>query len=140
MFRTMECNFCHYYDAMEGICNKTGCPMRGDNQGCDSFIYYQSNFNLEKEPDDFFSFFLGEEAEYLVEGRKDDNRWVCFMSDTECGSFMTMCIRVYSNLTKEECIKEFIAQIHRQLEDLQTVLAEDLSEIYKKEYLALMEK
>ena len=140
MITEMECVLCHYYDSMEGICNKTKELMRGDYPGCDSFIYYQTNFNMDKKPDDSFSFFLGDEARYFIEGRKDENIWLCFMSDTLNGDFMTMHFRTYFNITKEECIKKFLVQLQEEMKNIQSLLQEDFYEITKKEYLDLMDK
>ena len=140
MVTEMECVFCHYYDSMEGICNKTKEPRRGDLPGCNSFFYYKTNFNMEKEPDDYFSFFLGEEARCLIEGRKDDNCWMCFMSEIGSDSLLAMCFEVYFNLTKEDCIKTFLRSIQRKMEYILSVLKEDIYEISKKEYLSLMDE
>ena len=140
MITGMECVLCYYYDSIEGICNKTKEPERGDGPGCQSFVYYKSNFNMEKEPDDFFSFFLGDEARYLIEGRKDENCWLCFMSDTIDDAFITMCFKAYFNLTKEECIKAFLTLIQIKMENIQSLIEKEIYEISKNEYLNLMNK
>ena len=140
MVTEMECVLCHYYDSMEGICNKTKEPRRGDLPGCNSFFYYKTNFNMEKEPDDYFSFFLGEEARYLIEGRKDDNFWMCFMSEIDSDSLLAMCFEVYFNLTKEECIKKFLTILSEKMKNIQSLMEEDVYEISKKEYLDLMDE
>lgn len=140
MVTEMECMFCHYYDSMEGICNKTKEPRRGDWLGCDSFIYYQSNFNLDVAVDDSFSFFLGEEARYLIEGRKFIGLWSCFMSEVVEGGLRTMCFEVYFDSPKEECINKFLTMLQRKMKDIQSLLEEDIYEISKKEYLRLMDE
>lgn len=140
MVTEMECVLCHYYDSMEGICNKTKEDRRGDWPGCDSFIYYRSNFRLDKAVDDSFSFFLGEEARYLIEGRDLNGLWTCFMSEIIEGDLMTMCIGSYFDCAKEECINKFLTLLQGKMKDIQSLLEEDIYEISKKEYLELMDE
>ena len=140
MVTEMECVFCHYYDSMEGICNKTKEPRHGYDPSCQSFMYYKSNFKMSMEPDDYFSFFLGNGTRYLIEGRKDKVCWLCFMSDTLDDSFLAICFEAYFNLTKEDCIKTFLRSIQRKMEYILSVLKEDIYEISKKEYLSLMDE
>ena len=140
MVTEMECMFCHYYDSMEGICNKTKEPRHGYLPGCDSFIYYQSNFNLDVAVDDYFSFFLGEEARYLIEGRKFIGLWSCFMSEVTGDGLIHMYYTPYFDCTKEECINKFLTMLQGKMKDIQSLLEEDIYEISKKEYLKLMDE
>lgn len=103
------------------------------------FRYYKSIFDLEKEPEDSFSFFL-DNGRYLIEGRKEADLWRCFVADTQDGSFLEMFYAVFFNITKAEAAKKFLEYVQNELADLYQKVTDQLYEISKKEYLSLMDE
>ena len=133
----MDCNFCHYYDPVEGVCKFYNENVRGDDSACTSFRYFQGVFSSGKAPEDFFSLFL-DGGRYLIEGRKEADLWRCFMADTQDCSFMEMFYAVFFNITKEEAVKKFLKYVQSELTCLHQKVSDELYEISKKEYLSLM--
>lgn len=130
-----NCNFCHFYDSLNGICWHSKENKRGDDGACERFRYYMSA--LKKEPDDYVSFFLDC---YLVEVGLVDDAWFCFMSDTTDGAFMQMFLSVHFDVTKEEAVKLFLQYIQNKASEIRKLAGEEVYEISKNEYLSLMDK